>query len=244
MIYSAEFPFERIIFYVSDRIDRLETQEIASYIHSTIKKPVVMKEDFFHEHRNDKIFESIASTRVADLNSRKDKDPLPMEIEIEKKILKGKGIYGILYDGWKLSKNMFELLSEEEQKDHIIVITDRLIGTLERGESRYHVRTVINSLPSIISIPGIVEGPAKPKEFYLETEKRFDFKPMEHEDIRMTKAVKSYALQTIFWRLTGDPFCDKIGCPLFNSHWQEEVIKNQIEGELCEEHKAELKRSV
>ncbi|MFW6142151.1 MAG: DUF6775 family putative metallopeptidase [Candidatus Saliniplasma sp.] len=59
----------------------------------------------------------------------------------------------------------------------------------------------------------------------------------------MTQAAKSYSLRNIFWRMTGNPFCDEIGCPLFNSHRQEGVIKNQIRGTLCDKHKNILEES-
>lgn len=122
---------------------------------------------------------------------------------------------------------MFDILPDDEHRHHVIVITDRLIATLEKGDIRYHVRAVINSHPSIISTGGIVEGPSKPKEHYLDMESGYDSEPMEYGDRRMT----------------GNPFCDEIGCPLFNSHWQEEVIKNQIRGTLCEKHKNILEES-
>ena len=237
---SAEFPFDGITIYISDRIEEVNSRELKEYLSNITDKPVTIRDGFFKEYVTEDLFERIASTRVTDLNSRKDKDPLPLEIELEKKILQGKDIKGVLYDGWKLSKLMLELLPEKEYEQHVIVVTDRLIGTLEKGDARYHVRAVINSLPSIISTSGIVEGPAKPKEYYLDVEKDFDFKPMEHGDSRITETVKSYTLQTVFWRLTGHPFCSKKGCPLFNSHWQEEVIKNQINGSLCEKHKKVL----
>ncbi len=237
---SAEFLFDGITIYISDRIEEVNSRELKEYLHNITDKPVKIREGFFKEFETNDLYEKIASTRVSDVNSRKEKDPLPLEIKLEKKIIQGKDIKGVLYDGWKLSKLMFELLPEKEYEQHVIVVTDRLIGTLEKGDARYHVRAVVNSLPSIISTSGIVEGPAKPKEYYLDVENDFDFKPMEHGDNRMTEAVKSYALQTIFWRLNGDPFCSKKGCPLFNSHWQEEVIKNQINGSLCEEHKKVL----
>ncbi|MGM0405880.1 MAG: DUF6775 family putative metallopeptidase [Thermoplasmatota archaeon] len=237
---SAEFPFDGITIYLSNRIQEVNSHELKEYLHNITDKTVKIRDGFFKEHKPEDLYEKIASTRVSDMNSRKNKEPLPLEIGLEKKIIQGKDIRGVLYDGWKLSKLIFELLPEKEYEQHVIVVTDRLIGTLEKGDARYHVRAVINSLPSIISTSGIVEGPAKPKEYYLGVEKDFEFKPMEYSDNRMTEAVHSYALQTVFWRLTGDPFCGKKGCPLFNSHWQEEVIKNQVNGSLCEGHKKVL----
>ncbi|MFW6142152.1 MAG: DUF6775 family putative metallopeptidase [Candidatus Saliniplasma sp.] len=60
-------------------------------------------------------------------------DPLlPLEIELEKKMLQGRDIKGILYDGWKLSKLMFDILPDKEHHHHVIVTTDRLIATLEK----------------------------------------------------------------------------------------------------------------
>jgi len=51
-------------------------------------------------------------------------------------------------------------------------------------------------------------------------------------------------MQAVFNHLTGNPFCRNPNCRLFNAHWQEELIKAQLESEeeFCEEHREILER--
>ncbi len=245
MSFSTEFPFSNIFLYIDSSIETLKQQNLKSFLEQRIGVEVHIKKDFLREKNEDGLEKEIAITKVRNKRKREFKEPLPKEIEIEKKIIKeNKELLGIIYDGHRLVKLFRNLLDQKEKNDHTIIITKRLIGTLEKNEARYHIRTVINAIPSIISISGIVEGPAKPRKYYFadenEKEDVLDFEPMQYSDERMESAVKSYLLQTVFWRLEGYHFCDKDGCRLKNSHWQEDVLKNQVNGELCEEHEKML----
>jgi hypothetical protein len=106
--------------------------------------------------------------------------------------------------------------------------------------------------PTLISTTGIVEAPAKPREFYLK--KQFGIDPLllkenfkgrfiDYEDTRLIEAMKGYVMQAFFFHLTGNPFCEDPRCRLYNVHWQEEVIRAQIESgyEFCESHNKILK---
>ncbi|MFN3550645.1 MAG: DUF6775 family putative metallopeptidase, partial [Endomicrobiia bacterium] len=106
----------------------------------------------------------------------------------------------------------------------------------------------IYSFPSIISTTGIVEAPAKPKEFYLKKRLGFDIYTLKEEfknrfidynDPRMTEVMKGYVLQAIFFHMTGNPFCEDKNCRLYNAHWQQEVIQAQLntKNEFCDKHK-------
>ena len=89
--------------------------------------------------------------------------------------------------------------------------------------------------PCIISIPGIVEAPAKPKDFYIsrrglvaagmdrelveeELKKKFAGRFIDHDDERMTEIAKGYVMQAFFYHLTFEPFCQDKNCRLFNAH--------------------------
>ncbi len=237
---SVEIPFRQIILHIDETIEGLDANYIASGLHEITGINIIVKGDIFREYSRESTPEEIASTRIADVKSRVFCSPLPVETDIEKKILAGKNIRGIIYDGWKLSRMMLDHLPEKNSKDHMIAVTPRLVGTLEKGDARYHIRTVLNSTPSIISTDGIVEGPAKPRSYYTGNEDDCKVPYMRYGDERMSKAIISYALQTVMWRNTGVPFCSRRGCPLYNSHWQEELIDSQIEGRLCEEHRPKL----
>jgi len=245
MNYSTEIPFSKIFLYFDSRIENIDERDIERFLREKTGREVEVLYDFLKKKNREGLAEDIARTKVRDKRERKFKEPLPKEIEIEKDIIENdREILGIIYDGQALVKLFRELLTEEEKDEHTVVITKRLIGSLEKNESRYHVRTVMNSIPSMISVSGIVEGPAKPRKYYFadddEKEDVLDFEPMRHSDDRMESAVRSYLLQTIFWRLEGDPFCDRDDCALKNSHWQKDVIQNQVEGDPCEEHSKKL----
>ena len=98
-----------------------------------------------------------------------------------------------------------------------------------------------------------MEGPAKPREFYLKKQMGIDplvlkeeFKGrfIDYEDPRITEIMKGYVMQAIFFHLFGDPFCSDKNCRLYNAHWQEEVIHAQIESkyEFCLYHEEILKK--
>jgi len=247
MNFSAEIPFSKIFLYIDTSIETIQQQNLKSFLEERTGVDLHVKKDLLKEKYKEDLAKKAAKTKVRNKRKRDFKEPLPKEIEIEKKIIQGnKQLLGIIYDGHRLVKLFKNLLDQREKKNHTVIITKRLIGTLEKNESRYHIRTVINTIPSVISVSGIVEGPAKPREYYFvdknEKENVLDFVPMQHSDERMESAVKSYLLQTVFWRLEGYPFCEKEECCLNNSHWQKDVIKNQVNGELCEEHEEILKK--
>jgi hypothetical protein len=60
----------------------------------------------------------------------------------------------------------------------------------------------------------------------------------------MTEVLKGYVLQALFFHLSGNPFCEDPDCRFFNSHWQEEVLRTQIDGryEFCPVHEDILNR--
>jgi hypothetical protein len=106
-------------------------------------------------------------------------------------------------------------------------------------------------LPSVISTTGLVEAPAKPREFYLlkqqyemvgkdllELKEKFKQGFIDYEDERLTEVIKGYAMQAVFYSLIGDPFCEDKACRLYNAHWQEELIFAQLESqyEFCAHH--------
>jgi hypothetical protein len=63
-------------------------------------------------------------------------------------------------------------------------------------------------------------------------------KYLDYGDYRINYAAIGYALQILFYYITeGDPFCDDINCRLYNAHWQEELLKSQIQNPgLCDMH--------
>ncbi len=167
----------------------------------------------------------------------------------------------ILYDGFMMQRLFEKMINENESNtNHVhIVFEDRLICTFSEEDWRYHARTILGGSPSIISTTGIIEAPAKPKEWYKKqmqiaaygicsddeenNSNSYNWKEryLDYGDYRINFAAVGYALQALFFFITeGNPFCNDINCRLYNTHWQEELIHSQIQSErLCNEH-AEL----
>jgi len=165
----------------------------------------------------------------------------------------------ILYDGFRMQRLFETMINEDESNtDHVhIVFEDRLVCTFSEEDWRYHARTILGGSPSIISTTGIIEAPAKPREWYIKqlqvaandiggdgdennsnsssSEKE---KYLDYGDYRINFAAVGYALQALFFFITeGNPFCNDINCRLYNAHWQEELIYSQIQSKrLCNEH--------
>lgn len=149
-----------------------------------------------------------------------------------------------LYDGFELQRIFAQAI--QEGGVHII-FTDLLTCTFSEDDWRYHARAVICGTPCIISTAGIVEAPAKPREFYTmqygghgvgPLKKKFAGRFIDYGDERMTQVATGYALQALFFFLTdGEPFCDSDSCRLYNAHWQEDLIRTQVENPaLCARH--------
>ena len=198
----------------------------------------------------------ITSSKIQEISQKilPDQEPLYGEIEYEKRRILGKTrSFGILYDGFHLLRIFCEIMPREERSLEFVHIffTNRLFATWDGGNKRYHLRTSVYGVPSIISTTGLVEAPAKPREYYLlkqqyerlgkdltELKERFKGSFIDYEDERLTEVMKGYAMQAVLYALTGDPFCEDKGCRFYNAHWQEELIFAQLWGEyeFCGRH--------
>jgi hypothetical protein len=153
-----------------------------------------------------------------------------------------------LYDGFELQRILAGAVPEKENgtDDVDIIFTDLLACTFSEDDWRYHGRTVVCGTPSIVSVPGIIEAPAKPREFYFalnfwqDTEsakKAVRGRFLDYGDERIADAATNFVFQALFYFLTdGEPFCDDGSCRLFNAHWQEDLIRTLKNPRLCEPH--------
>jgi hypothetical protein len=248
----------------------LDLPEISRYLRDKlgeipvdIRKPLIAASS---EEEAEPLARKLAGIKVRGMSSPwSPSEPLPGEIEFERELLMNphKRISGILYDGIQLQLTALDLLPRDELTlDNLhVVFTNRLFGTYE-PDGRYHAHVSIYGFPSLISTTGIVEAPAKPKEFYelkrrylvlgdqvaLEKLKeRFRGRFIDYDDPRLTEVLKGYVMQAVFYHLGLDLFCAERRCRLYNARWQEEVIEAQLsKPEFCERHAAlleELKTS-
>jgi hypothetical protein len=163
----------------------------------------------------------------------------------------------ILLDGFELQRIYSDFISEDEMGlGHVhVIFKDSLISTYDDVTRRFHARTLICGTPSIISTTGIIEAPAKPRDYYFkmmlsdllnlsnkEIKTEFNERFIDYGDPSVFCAALGFAVQAVFYFLTdGDPFCIENTCTLYNSHWQEEMIRAQVKTpKFCEYHETLL----
>ena len=241
----------------------LDADEVARYLERTLGISAAAKPDFIRRFGGKRkgLAESMAEARVHDVSRPFSlEEPAYGEVAFERRSLEepGKRSPGVLYDGLRLQKTFREMLPARERTLRVqhIVFTSRLIGTFE-SDGRYHAHVNLCGYPSIVSTSGVVEAPARPREYYLLKQRfieageavpfellkeRFSGQFIDYDDPRLTEVLKGYALQCAVYSITKESFCAKKTCRLFDAHWQAEMIAAQLGGErFCEKHSALLK---
>jgi len=239
----------KIILYEEPTVPEIQIEKIKKFITDTVQIETEIKENFFRTVE-DKILEKIATIRVFDLKKQfKKHNPTQEEYLIEKEDIdmSEKDIVP-LYDGFELQNIISENISITHNELHVI-FTNKLIATFDNDDFRYHARAIINSNPTIISTTGIIEAPAKPKQYYLdlmtsfsedkikETKEKHKGEFLEYHDSRLNEIIEGYLLQAIVYYETGEVFCKYRECRLFNAHWQKDLFYSQIESKkICDRH--------
>lgn len=188
--------------------------------------------------------------------------PLYGEIAYERRRMAGESVaWGILYDGFEVALLLRPLIPPTERNlGHLhVVFTRQLLGTWEDADRRYHARVGIYSFPCLLSVSGLTEALAKPREYHLlqrqyqalgvpdaaavELEPAFRGRTIQPDDARLSDILAGYVAQALFYHVTGDPFCADKGCRLYNAHWQEEALYAQLNGpyEFCPRHQGMLR---
>ena len=160
-----------------------------------------------------------------------------------------------LYDGYMLADLLGGVLSHDEGAFHVLFVDDA-IGTYDHADMRYHGRALISANPCIVSVRGMCEAPARPRDYCIdmmactaaggdaqEVESRHGGRFLTYDDSRMQEVAHGYVMQAVFHFETGEAFCTDAGCRLYNSHWQSDVIHTQVTSpRLCRRHQDALRR--
>lgn len=74
-----------------------------------------------------------------------------------------------LLDGFELQRIYSDFICKDEMElGHVhVIFKDSLVATYDEVTRRFHARTLICGTPSIISTNGIIEAPAKPRDYYF-----------------------------------------------------------------------------
>ena len=149
-----------------------------------------------------------------------------------------------IYDGYMLCDTLTHMIPPHPHTLHII-LTDHLIGTYDDQSMRYHANPIILSNPCIISIPGIIYGPARPKPYCIEmayttdtraTESRYAGQFITDGDPRLPSIIRGYMVQGLAYFESGEPFCSNKNCILYNARWQSDMIRCHTNPRLCARH--------
>ncbi|MDE1764899.1 MAG: hypothetical protein KGI27_01355 [Thaumarchaeota archaeon] len=245
----------KLFLYDEPSVPQIKIESLAEFIKKQTGIDVEMRQCFFeHFGKKEKTFHDLASCRVFNPYVPFEKhSPTAEEVASEEQ---DPASNIVLYDGFEL-QNIFKTCIPEEElsRDQLhLIFTTKLCCSYDYEDYRYHGRTVICSNPSVISTTGIIEAPAKPRDYYLKMYEKmsqglnldalkneFIGRFVEYGDDRMDRIARGYAFQAIFYHLTGSPFCESKECMLYNAHWQEDLLHAQIEiGKLCKQHQTIL----
>jgi len=242
----------KIILYDEPTVPEIQLERLEKFLTKTFPVEIEMRENLF-QCSNDNFFEKIACARIFDLKKQFEKhSPSAEDIEMEKE---NKDMSEreemILYDGFEFQKTITEFIPmNEDKKDTLhIIFTNKLTCTFDENDFRYHARALIGSNPAIISTTGMIEAPAKPKQYYLdlmtnfsekrveEIKKKYKGEFLEYHDSRISEITEGYLLQAIIYYETGEAFCEHKDCRLFNAHWQRDLFFSQLENKrFCKKH--------
>ncbi|RQH03125.1 DUF7001 family protein [Natrarchaeobius oligotrophus] len=230
--------------------------ELADWLRRRIDADVVVRDRFLEVHRSDDLPERFAQARVTSPYDRDTGNTMLGTIRYEERALEDPAREGgVLYDGVVVQRALNAALPADErglETLHVAVL-DRAIGTWGDHDGRWHKRVNVLGQPAIVSVPGLYEAPAKPESYYEEKQRHAllsgDTPPREvlenqvegeflvEDDPRTTDALKGYALQPYHYLETGEGFCDREGCRLFNAHYHEALIEAQLrDPSFCERH--------
>jgi len=260
----------KIFLYNEPAVQEIQISNLKNFLLKTFHVDVEIKECIFNNLDVEHV-EKISSCRIFEPKIPFKKHlPNKQEMDFEKRICKDTKLMEettmvedakkiedvVMYDGFELQNIIRDITTKNDSEPNNlhIIFTNRLICTYDAADNRYHGRTVICSNPAIISTTGMIEAPARPREYYFEVmkykmkgldiqdvKKNYSGKFLDYHDKRLSKIAEGCLLQAVFYYMTGDAFCDDLKCRLNNAHWQKDLLYSQLKiGKLCNKHQALL----
>lgn len=252
------------VYLYPDPASNVDWEELVSFLRrvGTPRVMPTLREDLFSHldaQTLDWVAQHMAEIRVLDqYNQHLNPEPYPLEVDYERRNLRrgSERKFGPVYSGFHFQALIRKLLPQKENTLQFlhVVFTNQRLATWET--QRWHLRTILLSVPVVISTVGLVEAPAREREYYLLSSvdtalaekwlaEREDY--LEYNDPRMTEILKGYLWQAMFFQISllerrDFAFCEDEQCALYNSHWQRELFTAQMGGSLCEMHWREWER--
>ena len=252
----------KIVLYDEPTVPEIQIENLRNFLEQFFPIEVEIRPNILKYSSNDTA-KKIAECKIYHLRKNFEKHtPTQEEIMFEESNIQdtSKTENIIMYDGFELQKIFKDLISKQEGTANFfhVCFTNKLTCTFDYNDYRYHGRALIGANPSIISTTGIIEAPAKPREYYYDLminyplginvesiKQKYKGTYLEYGDPRISTVVEGYILQGIFYYETGQPFCNDLECRLFNAHWQKDLLHSQVDvGKLCKKHQEILKNIV
>ena len=250
----------KIFLYDEPAVPQIQIQKLKGFLEELFPTKIELRENILKFSMKD-TSRKIAGCKIYHLKKDFERHvPTEEEIIFEDSNVQNTSVTEniIMYDGFELQKIFTELIPEKEKNAQFfhICFTNKLTCTFDYNDHRYHGRALIGANPSIISTTGIIEAPAKPREYYIDLmtnfsqginvesiKQKYKGTYLEYNDSRLPRIIEGYLLQAIFYYETGEPFCNNLECRLFNAHWQKDLLHSQIDvGKLCKKHQNQLIR--
>ncbi|WP_255170163.1 DUF7001 family protein [Natrononativus amylolyticus] len=232
-----------------------DADAIADWLRDRTAATVTVGGRFLESVSTGDLAERFAAARVRSPSDRATGNTMLGTIRYEERVLEDPDRGGgVLYDGRAIQRALNAALPDEPGLEHLrVALLDRALGTWGDHDGRWHKRVNVLGQPSLVSVPGLYEAPAKPEAYYKEQqrhallsgdtpprevlENRIDGAFLLEDDPRTTEALKGYVLQAVHYLETGEAFCPREGCRLYNAHYHETLIESQLRPpEFCEEH--------
>ncbi|MFA9501579.1 DUF6775 family putative metallopeptidase [Natrinema sp. H-ect1] len=246
---------ERIICYRAPSTVA-DVDAVADWLATRVDADVAVRDRFLDVHRTDDLAERFAEARVPSPYERETGNTMLGTIRYEERALENpEREGGVLYDGVQVQRALNAALPAAERglETLHVPILDRAIGTWGDHDGRWHKRVTVLGQPALVSVPGLYEAPAKPESYYKEKQRHAllsgDTPPREvlenqvdgefliADDPRTTDVLKGTVLQGYHYLETGEAFCDREGCRLFNAHYQADLLAAHLrEPAFCDDH--------
>ena len=247
----------KVFLYDEPSVPEIKIDRLGEFIKEKFCVEVEIRERFFEFFKEStrKFAYNLAASRIFNpLTSFEKHIPTPEEVIFEENSFTNFTNTSniVMYDGFEFQQIIANAIPQSESQSDMfhLICTDKLTCTYDYDDYRYHGRAVICSNPGIISTTGIIEAPAKPREYYLKMfenisqglnleilKNQFKGRYLEYHDVKLSEIIKGYAIQVLFYYLTGQPFCESKDCRLYNAHWQEDLLHSQIvSSNLCDQH--------
>lgn len=150
------------------------------------------------------------------------------------------------YDGFELQRAARAFGPSGFGQLHVL-LTGKLCCTYDESDMRYHARPIICANPAVISTPGIVQGPARSRQYHLRaTADILAGLPPPPDpglvpgDPRLNVAARAYLFQAAAYHVIGEPFCTDPECAAFNARWQADLLRAAAAGP-CRKHRLALR---